>query len=132
MALAKFDLVTVAEMDGGRIRSGWERLLKRLEDDCKDRPGMKAARKLVLTLFMEPVADGQDLESVNVSFDLKDTLPALESKNYNMQSVAGGLLFNDASPEEVRQRTLDMAPRPQRTKTEDVPKLHGKEAASGS
>lgn len=110
--LEKFTLATIADMDGGRIRTAFEQALKRIEADCKDRPGVKAARKLELVLTMTPVADDGDLDSVNVTFRIKDSVPKRESKSYNMQAVPGGLLFNDASPEDVHQMSLDMAPKP--------------------
>lgn len=110
--LEKFTLATIAEMDGGRIKTAFEQALKRIEADCKDRPGVKAARKLELVLTMTPIADDGELDSVDVTFRIKDAVPKRESKSYNMQAVAGGLLFNDASPEDVRQMSLDMAPKP--------------------
>jgi len=109
MALEAFTLATIAEMDGGRIRAAFEMALRRLEADCKDRPGVESARKLALVPHMTPVCDGGDLDSVNITFKITDTVPKRESKSYNMQAVPGGLLFNDASPEDVRQGTLDMA-----------------------
>lgn len=112
MALEKFNLATIADMDGGRIRAAFEQALARLEADLKDRPAVKTARKLELILDLTPVSDGGELDSVNVKFRVKDNVPKRESKAYNMQAVAGGLLFNDASPEDVRQKTLDMAPKP--------------------
>lgn len=112
MALEKFTLATILEMDGGRIKTAFEQALKRMELDCKDRPGVKAARKLELVLQMTPIADNGELDSVDVTFRIKDSVPKRESKSYNMQSVAGGLLFNDASPDDVRQMSLDMAPKP--------------------
>lgn len=112
MALEQFSLATLAEMDGGRIRAAFEQALKRLEADCKDRPGVKRSRQLQLIVDMEPVADDGELDSVNVTFRIKESIPKRESKPYNMQAVPGGLLFNDASPEDVRQMSLDMAPKP--------------------
>jgi len=124
MTLEKFTLETVANMDGGRIRTAFEQALKRIEADLKDRPGVKAARKLELVLDLTPVADGGELDSVNVKFRIKDNVPKRESKAYNMQAVPGGLLFNDASPEDVKQKSLDMLPKPQRqveTSSRQVP-----------
>ena len=112
MALEKFSLATIADMDGGRIREAFEQALKRIEADLKDRPGVKTARTLELGLMATPVAEGGDLESVNMQFRVKDSVPKRESKSYNMQAVPGGLLFNDASPDDVRQMSLDMAPKP--------------------
>lgn len=84
MALEKFNLATLADMDG--------------------------ARTITLQVKLKPVAnDAGDLGSVDVTFDLNEKLPKRASKSYNMQAVVGGLLFNELSPDEVKQKTLDMA-----------------------
>jgi len=113
MALEKFTLATLAEMDGGRIKEAFEQAVNRCRYDCEDRPAVDGARKVTLVVTMEPLAnDAGDLGSVDVSFDLQEKLPKRGSKTYNMQAVAGGLLFNELSPDEVKQKTLDMAPKP--------------------
>jgi hypothetical protein len=113
MGLQKFDMETLTELDGGRIRTAFEQAMKRLEHDCKDRPNVKAARKLELVITMTPLPDDAgDLDSVDVKFRVKDSVPKRESKAYNMRAVPGGLLFNELSPDDVRQQTLDMAPKP--------------------
>lgn len=122
MALEKFTLATLAEMDGGRIKLAFEQAMKRCEDDCKDRPSVKTARKINLIVTLEPVPDGNDLESVNVQFKITDSVPKRESKTYNMSAARGGLLYNDVSPENVKQATLDMAPGPKAAREEaDAP-----------
>jgi hypothetical protein len=111
--LEQFTLGTLAEMDGGRIKAAFEQALNRCRHDCEDRPSIAGARKITLTVTLEPVAaDSGELESVDVSFALNEKLPNRASKTYNMEAVTGGLLFNELSPDEVRQRTLDMAPKP--------------------
>jgi len=113
MSLEKFTLATLAEMDGGRIMEAFEQALNRCRFDCEDRPAVKGAREIALVVTMEPVCDDNgELGSVDVSFDLNDKLPKRGSKTYNMQAVVGGLVFNELSPEEVRQKTLDMAAKP--------------------
>lgn len=111
--LEKFDLSTLSRMDGGRIAVAFEQAVNRLRFDCEDRPAVEGKRVVQLEVTMEPVAnDDGALSSVDVSFRIKETLPKRTSKIYNMQAVAGGLLFNELSPDEVKQKTLDMAPRP--------------------
>lgn len=130
MGLEAFTLATIADMDGGRIRLAFEHALARCQDDCKDRPDLKTSRKIALVLHLEPVCEKGHLESVDVTFKITDTIPKRESKSYNMKAVAGGLLFNEASPEDVRQMSLDMAPQPQLVEDEDdEDKPRGKEAA---
>lgn len=113
MAVEQFSLDRLATMDGGRLGITFSQLLRAAENDCKDRPGLLAPRKIAVALVLRPVmADNGELESIDVGFEFDVSLPKRKSKTYNMQAVPGGLLFNDASPEDIRQRTLDMAPRP--------------------
>lgn len=108
MGLEKFSLEALASMDNGRICAAFEHAMKRCESDCKDRPALKEARNVTLAVSLEPVAaDNGELESVNLTFKIKDSVPKRCSKSYNMKAVPGGLLFNDLSPEDVRQGTLD-------------------------
>jgi len=130
MALEKFTLATLAEMDQGRIRIAFEQALQRLQDDLKDRPAVESARKITLLVSLVPiVGDDGELDSVDVDFKITDTVPKRESKTYNMQATRGGLLFNELSPDEVRQRTLDMAPKLKPAEAGAAPAA-GKEAAN--
>lgn len=113
MALEKFTLATLAAMDGGRIKEAFEQAVNRCRFDCEDRPAVEGGRKVTLCVTLEPIPDDSgELGSVDVSFDLTEKLPKRASKTYNMQAVTGGLLFNELSPDEVKQKTLDMAPKP--------------------
>lgn len=108
MAIEKFRLSTLASIDEGRIREAFEKELKRAEADCKDRPALKKPREVVLVAVLVPVLghDGE-CESVDVRFEIQAKVPRRTSKVYNMRSTPGGLLFNELSPEDVRQGTID-------------------------
>lgn len=109
MALEKFSLGALASMDGGRIATAFQQALDRLRYDCEDRPSIKGARKVQLSVSLTPVAtDSGELESVDVDIQMNERLPKRSSKSFNMEAVAGGLLFNELSPDEVKQKTLDM------------------------
>ena len=112
MSVQKLSLEALAEMDGGRIAEALAQALRRCEADCKDRPAVKATRSVSLQIKMVPVCDDGELDSVNVAFEINDKLPKRSSKSYNMRAVRGGLVFNDLSPEDVDQMTLDMVPAP--------------------
>ncbi len=138
MALQKFTLGTLADMDGGRIKADFAEALDRCRKDCEERPAIEGARKIILTVSLNPVAtDSGALDSVDVDFDLKDNLPKRASRTYNMTSLRGGLLFNELSPDEARQGTLDMLPEPKvvisgKVAGKDVEVvLDGKSAAAG-
>lgn len=109
MAIEKFSLATLASIDQGRVREAFEQALKRCEADCKDRPGTDEARKVTLTAILVPVHDEGtgELESCNVQFQIVESIPKRKSKVYNMASDESGLFFNELSPDQIKQRTLD-------------------------
>ncbi len=117
MGLEKFELKTLSTMDGGHIAREFANAMKRCDADCRDRPSVTKARKINLVVTMEPISDDEagELDSVNVTFKINDSVPERVSKTYNMKAVRGGLLFNELSPADVHQKTLDMAPEPERT-----------------
>ena len=98
MALEKFKIDTLATIDQGRIKEAFEQAFARLVEDCKD-----------LTIDVAPRTEQGSLESVDVTFALKERIPNRESRTYNMTAGRGGVLWNEISPDEVRQKTLDMA-----------------------
>lgn len=108
MSVEVFRFASLEAIDEGRIREAWEQALRRVRLDCADRPGVKRPRKVTLTMSMTPVssADGS-LDTVDVQFHIDEALPKRVSHSYNMKSVEGGLLFNEMSRDDVRQRTLD-------------------------
>lgn len=115
MALERFKLGSLVDLDGGRISAAFEHALARLEADCKDRPGVKDARKLELHVTVTPVIDqGGELESCNLQFRISDKVPKRQSKVYNMSAGRSGLYWNELSAEDARQMTIDDArgPRP--------------------
>lgn len=111
--LEEFGLDLLGKMDGGRLRITLEDAIRLMHEDCRDRPGLKKPRKIVLQISMDPIQDGNELESVNVDFSVKATPPGRTSRIYNMRSdKKRGLLFNDASPDAARQGTMDVLPGP--------------------
>lgn len=109
--IEKFRLSTLNKIDDGRIREAYEQALKACEADCKDRPNLKDARSVTLHAVLVPVSgDSGEMESCDVQFQIFSRVPKRKSKVYNMISKGGNLLFNELSPEDVRQGTLDDAP----------------------
>jgi hypothetical protein len=112
MGIERFDLGSVSKLDSGRIKEAWEQALKRCMDDCKDRPAVADPRKVQLLATVSPVVgDNGELESCDVHFQIADAVPKRKSKIYNMKSKGGALFFNELSPEDIHQRTLDDAPK---------------------
>jgi hypothetical protein len=115
MALEQFTAAALATIDGGRLREALDLELRRCQVDCADRPALEKARKITLSIDLTPVQadDGADLDSIDVQFAVDSKLPRKRSKAYNMRAAEGTLLFNELSPEEVHQGTLDLPTGPQ-------------------
>jgi hypothetical protein len=107
--LERFDLKSLAAIDGNRIALAFEQALKRVVSDCEDRPGEDAARKVTLTLAVKPVLDSDGLcDDCDVQIAVADVVPKRKSKVYNMSLKKGGyLLFNNDSLDAVEQDTFE-------------------------
>src|SRR5262245_48801424 len=120
MPLQKFQIESLATIDEGRIKAAFEQLLHDLVQDCHDRPELESSRKLTLTVTVKPsTMERGELRAVDLAFDLKPTTPKRESRTYNMMTVRGGIAYNELSPNEARQRTLDDVPGPRAEKPEE-------------
>lgn len=112
MPLTVFNTAALGQFDGGRLRVGLDQALKRVCDDCADRPGLKKPRRVTVEFEVMPVefTDGE-LDSVQVEFSIKERIPARSSKAYNMRAGSNGaLLFNELAPEDVDQGTIPIGP----------------------
>lgn len=108
MALEKFDLATLLTIDEGRIKESFEQALRRSEADCRDRPLLGKARTVTIQAELVPVADDQGvLRECLVQFSIKDAQPLRSSKVYHMSAGRAGLFWNEMSPDDARQLTLD-------------------------
>jgi hypothetical protein len=109
VGLEKLSLDAICRIDAGRVAVAFEQALRRAEEDCRDRPGVSAARKVSMTVVIEPKATEEgDLSSVDVNCEIKESIPTRKSQTYNMAATPGGLFFNELSPEDINQRTLDL------------------------
>jgi hypothetical protein len=115
VSLQLFKLATLSELDDGRIREAFDQAMQRGLADCKDRPADDRVRKITLEVSLVPlVSEKGDMETCDVAFKVAESLPKRISRTYNMKATAAGLVFNEDSPEDVRQLTLDQAPKPKK------------------
>lgn len=115
MAVEEFNLEALAKINGGRLAIAFEDLLREAEMDCKDRPALKDDRRITMTFRMAPrVADNGELDTVDMQIEIDRKLPKRRSTKLNMLPVRGGLVYNEMSPSDVHQLTLDMAPSPKK------------------
>jgi len=107
MANEEFSLKKVGELDP-RLDAQVALELRRIVQDMQDRPGVDAARKLTIELAFKPEAATGSMDSVSLRCKIKSSMPPVESRSYSLEPHgSGALLFNPASPDNVRQRTLD-------------------------
>lgn len=106
LSLRTLDLIN----NGEELVENFDRALKIMAKDCQFRPCLGAKRKLVLTITMEPRAEGTVLESIDITADAKYGLPPMESGTTNCEvKQDGSVVVNPASPDEVKQGTLNDA-----------------------
>ena len=111
MALEKFGAGAIATIDGGRIGVAIDQAIDRARRDCFDRPGLEKPRKVTIEITILPVLGEKDLDSCNVVMAIKESIPGRESRGFNMRAGKDGLLWNELSPEDVAQTTIDPTPK---------------------
>lgn len=124
MALQKFDLAALANLDEGRVRETFDQALHRLEADCRDRPTLKRPRKVTLEVAIVPQTDEQgNLLQVLMQADVKESVPKRTTNVYRMLAGRTGLFVNELSPDDPAQMTLDMAPAPKPAHNPQPPQI---------
>lgn len=104
-------LNSLGELDNGKIVAAFDHELRHVVRDCVDRPGDKSSRVVTLQLNVTPDPDERSLcETVLCEFTVKSQVPPRRTKAYQLEARANGaVLVNPASPESIRQGTLDEA-----------------------
>lgn len=117
MSQEKLTLAALNRIDSGRIKAAWEQALANARADCEDRPALDKARKIALVAYVKPLTDDKgELESCNVYFDIVETTPKRTTKTYNMGAARGALVFNEMSPDDNKQHTIDEVMKPRKVK----------------
>ncbi|MGH7130991.1 MAG: hypothetical protein ACREJO_03490 [Phycisphaerales bacterium] len=102
-------LDTLNILDDGRLVRAFEVELKRLVQDCVDRPGDANVRKLTMELTLTPQqeADGScELATAEVAMIGK--IPPRRSKSYQVAVTPNGkAIINPANNTNIAQGTLD-------------------------
>ncbi len=108
--LVPFKFTALGEIDDGRIAVAIDRGIERIMADLHDRPTVDKSRTITLTIAFVPRADDRGrLDDVDVYCDIKERAPARETKTYRMSTRGGELFYNELSPENPDQGTLDLA-----------------------
>lgn len=132
LPLERLSLETLVALDGGVAVKQFLKLLGQCTDDIKARPGEKRARKINLTLALEPKTrlDTDDdagtsvtvLTGVSLGILLDSKLPNRHTADYDLGlGPDWSLMFNRDSPFDHRQRSL--------FKSDDAKTVDGKSLA---
>ena len=97
--LTRLSLKELAELDDGRIATAFDMAIKRVADDCNDRPGETKPRTVTLQIEIAPVLDVDGMcDTVKSRIQIKDSIPTRKSKLYDFGLRKGGILaFNNNS-----------------------------------
>ena len=108
MAVLEVTLDTIAKMDDGKLAAAFALLAREAIQDCADRPALTKKRKVTMTVEFEPELEGRNLSTVKFAVDFQGARPALQSRVYSGRlDRKGRLTFNDLSPDDPDQMTLD-------------------------
>jgi len=105
----EFTLSSLTNFADGKVAISFNKLLRAAVADCMDRSGETAAREVDLCIRVVPNIDQDGMtENVNVSVKIGSKVPKYQSAPVNCTSkVNGQLFFNDLSPDNPLQMTMD-------------------------
>ncbi len=103
----QLDFRSLADLHDERIAKLLRLHLQKIAQDCMDRPGDPAKRKVTLEFIAEPVLDehGQ-CETVKLEIECKSKVPTFRSKKFEMRVTKAGFLFNKDFPDDIDQPAL--------------------------
>lgn len=113
MAVKQLTLDTLKDCDFGKSDKAFRVALERAVRDCLDRPADDRARQVALMIELVPVKEIHDnvisCEGAKGKFKIQCKLPAWETEavSFGVQTN-GNLLFNEDSPRDFHQNSLDM------------------------
>lgn len=106
----RLDLQQLAMLDNGKVAAIFARELRHVVTDCVDRPTDDKARKITMTVSVVPQECDGVCETVEAEVQIKSSVPDRRTRPYQLAvNARGDVIVNDASPEDVRQGTLDEA-----------------------
>lgn len=107
--LHEVKLETLKEAAAGTVDAAFATHIKRVAEDCYDRPGCKNPRQVTLLVKVTPVIDQAGLcETVKMEVEISSFIPKHVSRPIDCGIRKGGkLVFNDLSEDDVHQKTVD-------------------------
>lgn len=112
MPFVELKLGSLEELDDGRVAKAFLHHLKRLVQDCNDRPKEKGSRTLKMNVKLTPIVsdDGGTLETegAEAEFSITSDIPKHKSKTYSLKTNRKGqAAYSSNSPTNADQLTFD-------------------------
>jgi hypothetical protein len=116
MSFVELTLASIEDIDDGRVARAYAHELKRIVQDCMDRPGDKNARTVTLKAKVTPIPSTEagilEMDGAEVEFMIEGSVPKRKSKTYSLRAnKQGQLSYSSNSPENADQTTfMDVDP----------------------
>lgn len=103
-------IADLAVVERGIVDALFKRAVEAVAVDMERRPSVETAREIVLTMRATPKAgESGVLVEVRLEFELKTKVPVSRTREISAVVTEGkAIRYNDLSPGDVRQGTLDM------------------------
>lgn len=103
-------LADLEKIDGGLVARAFEKELRGIFDDLRERPALAKAREIIVKLTFVPATDasGTELVEVKMTAEIAPKRPASKCRELSTRLLGvEKLVYDDLSPNDVHQRTID-------------------------
>lgn len=108
MSLHALTLENLENLDLGKASAAFNLQIRRIAEDCLDRPGDGNARKVTLEVVAKPVTnDDGSADRVKLQIQVTSKIPSYRTRVYDLGLRKNGVLvFSEESPENFDQTTM--------------------------
>ena len=108
MPLHSLTLENLESLDLGKAAIAFNQQIRRVAEDCLDRPGDGNARKVTLEVVVKPETnDDGSADRVKLQIQVTSKIPSYRTRVYDLGLRKNGVLvFSEDSPENFDQTTM--------------------------
>lgn len=112
----KIEFKTLADLEnieGGLVGRAFEKELRAIFEDLRERPALAKGREITLKLTFVPATDdsGTELSEVKMVPEVSSRRPPSKCRELSTRLVGTGkLVYDDLSPDSIHQQTMDLQP----------------------
>lgn len=106
--IKEFTLDNLRHLDFGKAAEAFNQQIRRVANDCLDRPGDANPRKVNMEVMVKPaVNDDGSCDRVKLQIQVTSKVPSLRTRVYDVGLRKNGILaFSEDSPENFDQTTI--------------------------